>query len=117
MIKSVLNASDFMMKVFHSKGPQFIYQQFNLQYKLNYTTNSIIGGFGNSGYSPTTITTTTSDNISTTPTSSTGLLLQYHHILVMPIQDHHQYHLLHLLHHLLMQIHQVHHVVLLQQLH
>ena len=74
VIKSVLNASDFMMKVFHSKGPQFIYQQFNLQYKLNYTTNSIIGGFGNSGYSPTTITTatTTSDNISTTPTSSTG---------------------------------------------
>ena len=85
MIKSVLNASDFMMKIFNSKGPQYIYEQFNLQYKLNYHTNSIIGFNNNNNYSttssatatstPTSTSTSTStspatDNINTTPTNS-----------------------------------------------
>ncbi|RCK55824.1 G1/S-specific cyclin CLN1 [Candida viswanathii] len=40
LIKSIFNSSDFMLKVFNSRGPQYLYRQINLQYKFNHNNSN-----------------------------------------------------------------------------
>lgn len=63
LIKSIFNSSDFMLKVFNSRGPQYLYSQINLQYKFN-ANNSVINN--------STTTTPISYNSRSSSVSSTS---------------------------------------------
>ncbi|EMG46753.1 hypothetical protein G210_2989 [Candida maltosa Xu316] len=63
LIKSIFNSSDFMMKIFNSKGPQYLYQQINLQYKINHPPPSTASNTPTTAnHHPSTCTTTTNNN-------------------------------------------------------